>query len=115
MRTLGSVASVMLATFCVAGVAEADVIVMSGEPFEEQPFAHRDSATWLWYIACFGGHGDSPRVVIAPVLPGFSRSAESVHRPNGAELAHPTVTLGHPRPSPPAGTRAAPSPESDAR
>jgi hypothetical protein len=38
-----------------AGVAEAEVIVMSGEPFEEQPFAHRDSATWLWYIACFGG------------------------------------------------------------
>jgi hypothetical protein len=38
-----------------AGIAEADVIVMSGEPFEEQPFAHRDSATWLWYIACLGG------------------------------------------------------------
>ena len=38
-----------------AGIAEADVIVMSGEPFEGQPFAHRDSATWLWYIACLGG------------------------------------------------------------
>jgi hypothetical protein len=38
-----------------AGIAEADVIVMSGEPFEAQPFAHRDSATWLWYIACLGG------------------------------------------------------------
>jgi Protein of unknown function (DUF3341) len=38
-----------------AGIAEDDVIVMSGEPFEEQPFAHRDSATWLWYIACLGG------------------------------------------------------------
>ena len=38
-----------------AGIPEADVIVMSGEPFEEQPFAHRDSATWLWYIACLGG------------------------------------------------------------
>jgi hypothetical protein len=38
-----------------AGVAEDDVIVMSGEPFEAQPFAHRDSATWLWYIACLGG------------------------------------------------------------
>ena len=24
---------------------------MSGEPFEDQPFAQRDSATWLWYIA----------------------------------------------------------------
>jgi hypothetical protein len=38
-----------------AGVPEADVVVMSGEPFEHQPFAHRDSATWLWYIACLGG------------------------------------------------------------
>ena len=38
-----------------AGVAADDVVVMSGEPFEEQPFAHRDSATWLWYIACLGG------------------------------------------------------------
>jgi len=38
-----------------AGIPEADVIVMSGEPFEAQPFAHRDSATWLWYIACLGG------------------------------------------------------------
>ena len=38
-----------------AGIAEADVVVMSGEPFEAQPFADRDSATWLWYIACLGG------------------------------------------------------------
>jgi Alternative complex III, ActD subunit len=38
-----------------AGVAEDNVVVMSGEPFEAQPFAHRDSATWLWYIACLGG------------------------------------------------------------
>ena len=38
-----------------AGVAADDVVVMSGEPFEHQPFAHRDSATWLWYIACLGG------------------------------------------------------------
>ena len=38
-----------------AGIAENDVVVMSGEPFEAQPFAHRDSATWLWYIACAGG------------------------------------------------------------
>jgi hypothetical protein len=28
---------------------------MSGEPYEAQPFAHRDSATWLWYIAVLGG------------------------------------------------------------
>ena len=38
-----------------AGIAQDDVVVMSGEPFEDQPFAHRDSATWLWYIACLGG------------------------------------------------------------
>ena len=38
-----------------AGVGDADITVMSGEPFEEQPFAQRDKATWLWYIACAGG------------------------------------------------------------
>ena len=38
-----------------AGIDQASIIVMSGEPFEEMPFAHRDSATWLWYIACLGG------------------------------------------------------------
>jgi len=38
-----------------AGVTAADITVMSGEPFEEQPFAQRDRATWLWYIACAGG------------------------------------------------------------
>ena len=38
-----------------AGVDANAVVVMSGEPFEAQPFAHRDSATWLWYIACLGG------------------------------------------------------------
>src|SRR5258707_7283061 len=38
-----------------AGIPEGDVVVLSGEPFEAQPFAHRDSATWLWYIACLGG------------------------------------------------------------
>ena len=38
-----------------AGVDQDSVVVMSGEPYEAQPFAHRDSATWLWYIACAGG------------------------------------------------------------
>ena len=38
-----------------AGIAEDRVVVMSGEPFEEQPFAHRDRATWLWSIASLGG------------------------------------------------------------
>ena len=28
---------------------------MSGEPFEAQEFAHRDNATWMWYIASLGG------------------------------------------------------------
>ena len=38
-----------------AGLSHADIVVMSGEPFEEQPFAQQDKATWLWYIACAGG------------------------------------------------------------
>ena len=38
-----------------AGLSHEQITVMSGEPFEAQPFAHRDSATWLWYIACLGG------------------------------------------------------------
>jgi Protein of unknown function (DUF3341) len=38
-----------------AGIARDSIIVMSGEPYEEQEFARRDSATWLWYIAVLGG------------------------------------------------------------
>jgi hypothetical protein len=38
-----------------AGVAEQDIIVMSSEPFEEYEFSHRDSATWLHWIAGVGG------------------------------------------------------------
>ena len=38
-----------------AGLSDAEITVMSGEPFEEHPFAQRDKATWLWYIACAGG------------------------------------------------------------
>ena len=38
-----------------AGIAGSALGVMSGEPFEEQPFAQQDKATWLWYIACAGG------------------------------------------------------------
>ncbi len=38
-----------------AGLSHEQITVMSGEPFEAQPFAHRDSATWLWYIAVLGG------------------------------------------------------------
>jgi ActD protein len=38
-----------------AGIERDSIIVMSGEPYEEQEFARRDSATWLWYIAVLGG------------------------------------------------------------
>jgi len=38
-----------------AGVAERDIVVMSSEPFEEYEFSHRDSATWLHWIAGAGG------------------------------------------------------------
>lgn len=38
-----------------AGVAEHEIAVMSSEPFEEYEFSHRDSATWLPWIAAAGG------------------------------------------------------------
>ena len=38
-----------------AGVTEQDIVVMSSEPFEEYEFSHRDSATWLHWIAGVGG------------------------------------------------------------
>ena len=38
-----------------AGVAEADIQVMSSEPFEEYEFSHRDKATWLHWVAGLGG------------------------------------------------------------
>jgi hypothetical protein len=38
-----------------AGVAETDIQVMSSEPFEEHEFSHKDSATWLHWIAGAGG------------------------------------------------------------
>ncbi len=38
-----------------AGLADADIVVMSSEPFEEYEFSHRDSANWLRWIAGFGG------------------------------------------------------------
>ena len=38
-----------------AGVAERELVVMSSEPFEEYEFSHRDSATWLHWIAGLGG------------------------------------------------------------
>ena len=38
-----------------AGVADADIQVMSSEPFEDHEFSHKDSATWLHWIALAGG------------------------------------------------------------
>lgn len=38
-----------------AGVADAEIVVMSSEPFEEYEFSHRDSANWLRWIAGLGG------------------------------------------------------------
>jgi hypothetical protein len=38
-----------------AGVAERDIVIMSSEPIEEYEFSHRDSATWLHWIAGVGG------------------------------------------------------------
>jgi hypothetical protein len=38
-----------------AGVADRDIVVMSSEPFEDYEFSHRDSATWLHWIAGAGG------------------------------------------------------------
>ena len=37
------------------GVADRDIVVMSSEPFEQYEFSHRDSATWLHWIAGAGG------------------------------------------------------------
>lgn len=38
-----------------AGATEAEIEVISSEPFEEYEFSHRDSATWLHKIAVAGG------------------------------------------------------------
>jgi hypothetical protein len=38
-----------------AGVTDADIQVMSSEPFEEYEFGHKDSASWIHWIALLGG------------------------------------------------------------
>jgi Protein of unknown function (DUF3341) len=38
-----------------AGVPNRDITVISSEPFEAYEFSHRDKATWLYWIAGFGG------------------------------------------------------------
>ena len=37
------------------GVSENEIVVMSSEPYEDHEFSHRDSATWLHWIAGVGG------------------------------------------------------------
>jgi molybdopterin-containing oxidoreductase family membrane subunit len=38
-----------------AGVGDDRITIVTGEPYEEYDFAHRDKATWMWYIAAAGG------------------------------------------------------------
>ena len=38
-----------------AGVADDRITIVTGEPYEEHDFAHRDKATWMWYISAAGG------------------------------------------------------------
>ncbi len=38
-----------------AGVVDDRITIVTGEPYEEHEFAHRDKATWMWYIAVAGG------------------------------------------------------------
>ena len=38
-----------------AGVADADIQVMSAEPFEESEFSQRDSGPWMHWMAGVGG------------------------------------------------------------
>jgi hypothetical protein len=38
-----------------AGVGNDGITIVSGEPYEEQAFANRERATWMWYIAAGGG------------------------------------------------------------
>ena len=38
-----------------AGVTDDRITIVTGEPYEEHGFAHRDKATWMWYISAAGG------------------------------------------------------------
>jgi hypothetical protein len=38
-----------------AGLADHDIVVMSAQPIEDYEFGHKDSKTWIWWIACAGG------------------------------------------------------------
>jgi hypothetical protein len=55
-----------------AGAADADIVVMSSEPFEEYEFSHRDGATWLHWIAGLGGVAG---LTIAYALTSYTQQA----------------------------------------
>jgi Protein of unknown function (DUF3341) len=38
-----------------AGVADRDITIQSPQPMEDFEFGHKDSKTWMWWIACGGG------------------------------------------------------------
>jgi hypothetical protein len=38
-----------------AGVADADITIMSAQPMEDFEFGRKDKATWMWWFACGGG------------------------------------------------------------
>ena len=38
-----------------AGIAERDIVILSGDPIETQEFWRRDEATWMHWIAALGG------------------------------------------------------------
>ena len=67
------------------GVADRDIVVMSSEPFEEYEFSHRDSATWLHWIAGAGG--------VLGLLAGYCFTSYT-------QLAWPLKTSGMPIVSP---------------
>ena len=37
------------------GIRDDRITIVSREPYEEQEFAHRERAPWMWYIAAGGG------------------------------------------------------------
>jgi molybdopterin-containing oxidoreductase family membrane subunit len=55
-----------------AGVDDARITILSGEPYEEYEFAHRDHGTWMWYIAAAGGVAG---LVISTWLTSFTELA----------------------------------------
>ena len=68
------------------GVPDREIVVMSSEPFEEYEFSHRDSATWLHWIA---GGGALTGMLIGIALTRFT------------QLAWPLKTSGMPIVAPP--------------